>query len=70
MAANCVSKVDEKRVDASVGHVSIDNCLLFFIREVNSKLFSMGEEGQSAVDGHAEVVSSRIDRKQGNSSPQ
>lgn len=50
MAADGMSKMDEKRVDASIGHVSQDDGLMFPERQVNSKLFLMSEEQQPAVD--------------------
>lgn len=44
MTANSMRKVDEKGVDASVGHVSQDDGLVFSERQVDSELFSAGEE--------------------------
>ena len=42
IATHCVSEVDEKRMDASVGHVSQDDSLAFSKRQVYSVLFPIG----------------------------
>lgn len=44
VAANSMGKMDEKRMDACVGHVSQDDCLVFPERQVNSELFLVSEE--------------------------
>jgi hypothetical protein len=56
MTTNSVGEVDEKRMDTSAGHVPQDDSLLFSKREVNSELFSVGQERQSAAGVHEQSL--------------
>ena len=64
VAADGVSEMDKKWVDASAGHVSQDDSLVFSKWQVNTKLFSMGQKRQSAANRHEDLLIRKIRGKE------